>query len=131
MNISVRQVVLDCTDARQLAEFYRQLLGFEYVPGDAETIDPDWLAINAPDGSWRITFQQIEALPEATWPDGEHPQMAHLDFMVSTVEELDEEHSRAMELGARLLRDLHDDPEEPIRIYADPAGHPFCIFVGA
>ncbi|WP_081605870.1 hypothetical protein [Rhodococcus sp. AW25M09] len=52
---------------------------------------PDWLAINAPDGSWRIAFRQIDALPEATWPDGEHPQMAHLDFMVNTVAELDEE----------------------------------------
>lgn len=56
--------------------------------------------------------------------------MLHLDFRVDTVEQLDEEHSRAIELGARLLRDLRDDPEEPIRIYADPAGHPFCIFVG-
>ncbi|MBY4127320.1 hypothetical protein HQO83_02820 [Rhodococcus fascians] len=36
MNISVHQVLLDCTDSRRLAEFYRQLLGFEYVPGDAE-----------------------------------------------------------------------------------------------
>lgn len=131
MNISVHQVVLDCTDARESAEFYRQLLGFEYVPGDAEPIDPDWLAITAPDGSWRIAFQQVDALPAATWPDGEHPQMLHLDFRVDTVEQLDEEHSRAIELGAQLLRDLRDDPEEPIRIYADPAGHPFCIFVGA
>jgi catechol 2,3-dioxygenase-like lactoylglutathione lyase family enzyme len=130
MNISVHQVVLDCTDARESAEFYRQLLGFEYVPGDAEPIDPDWLAITAPDGSWRIAFQQVDALPAATWPDGEHPQMLHLDFRVDTVAQLDEEHSRAMGLGATLLRDLHDDPVEPIRIYADPAGHPFCIFVG-
>lgn len=63
MNISVHQVVLDCTDARESAEFYRQLLGFEYIPGDAELVDPDWLAITAPDGSWRIAFQQIAALP--------------------------------------------------------------------
>lgn len=103
-------------------------MGFEYIPGDAESIDPDWLAITAPDGSWRIAFQQVHALPVATWPDGEHPQMAHLDFIVDTVEQLDEEHARAMSLGARLLRDLRDDPTEPIRIYADPAGHPFCIF---
>ncbi|WP_373454645.1 VOC family protein [Rhodococcus sp. 05-340-2] len=105
--------------------------GIRVRPRRRRTDRPDWLAINAPDGSWRIAFQQIDTSPEATWPDGEHPQMAHLDSMVSTVAELDEEHSRAMALGARLLRDLHDDPEEPIRIYADPAGHLFCIFVGA
>jgi hypothetical protein len=32
-------------------------------------------------------------------------------------------------LGARLLLDRSDDQDEPLRVYADPAGHPFCIFV--
>ncbi|HET9778441.1 MAG TPA: hypothetical protein VFP81_04055 [Propionibacteriaceae bacterium] len=31
---TLRQVVLDCEDARALAEFDRQLLGFHYRPGD-------------------------------------------------------------------------------------------------
>lgn len=131
MTIAVRSIVLDCTDVRKLAEFYRQLLGFEYVPGDAELVNPGWLAITAPGGSWHIAFQRVDTLPAATWPDGIHPQMLHLDFTVNTAEELDEKHEQATALGATLLRDLHDDPEEPIRIYADPAGHPFCIFVGA
>ncbi|GGG24451.1 glyoxalase [Rhodococcoides trifolii] len=130
MTISVRQVVIDCTDTRQLAEFYRQLMGFEYIVGDADLIDPDWLAITAPDGTWRIAFQQVATLPAATWPDGDHPQMMHLDFKVGSGDELDREHQRAMDLGATLLRDERNDPEEPLRIYADPAGHPFCIFVG-
>ena len=30
---------------------------------------------------------------------------------------------------ARVLQDLADDPVEPLRVYADPDGHPFCIFV--
>jgi hypothetical protein len=30
-------------------------------------------------------------------------------------------------LEARLLEDRSDDPEEPLRVDADPAGHPFCI----
>ena len=29
---------------------------------------------------------------------------------------------------ARLLQDRSDDPEEPLRVYADLSGHPFCIF---
>ena len=29
----------------------------------------------------------------------------------------------------RLLYDRSADPQEPLRVYADPAGHPFCIFV--
>ena len=30
---------------------------------------------------------------------------------------------------ATLRLDRSDDPEEPLYVYADPAGHPFCIFV--
>jgi Glyoxalase-like domain len=40
---------------------------------------------------------------------------------------LDVQHERALALGARLLEDRSDDPEEALRVYADPAGHPFCI----
>jgi Glyoxalase-like domain len=48
---------------------------------------------------------------------------------VPTKAELDVQHQRALALGARLLLDRSADPEEPLRVYADPAGHPFCIFV--
>jgi hypothetical protein len=49
---------------------------------------------------------------------------------VETRAELDEQHERAVSLGARLPADHADDPVEPLRIYADPAAHPFCLFVG-
>jgi hypothetical protein len=48
---------------------------------------------------------------------------------VDSTAELDVQHERAMALGARLLEDRSQDLEEPLRVYADPAGHPFCIFV--
>ena len=130
------QVVLDCTDPRTLAEFYRQLLGLHYREGDevppAGEPDPrgqDWLVLRDSAGINRLAFQQVAELPQATWPEGPHPQMLHLDTTVPTVEELDAQHERALALGARLLYDRSDDPEEPLRVYADPAGHPFCIFV--
>ena len=126
-----RQVVLDCTDTRLLAEFYRRLLGLEYRPGH-ELTDPagdDWLVLQVPGGGANLAFQQVPELPEATWPEGPHPQMLHLDLTVPDVAALEVQHRRALELGARLLRDRSDDPEEPLRVYADPAGHPFCIFV--
>jgi hypothetical protein len=53
----------------------------------------------------------------------------HLDLTVPTTADLDLQHQRAVTLGARLLCDRSDDREEPLRVYADPAGHPFCIFV--
>jgi len=132
---ALRQVVLDGTDIRTLAEFYRRLLGLRYRPGDeppaAGLPDPqgrDWLVLRG-DGGPQVAFQQVASLPEVTWPEGPVSQQLHLDLTVSSTDELDAQHERAMALGARLLDDQSEDPEEPLRVYADPAGHPFCIFV--
>jgi len=133
---ALRQVVLDCTDARALAEFYRQLLGMRYRPGDEppglgepDPVGQDWLVLRDPAGGTQVAFQQVAELPEPTWPEGPHPQMLHLDLTVPTVADLDAQHERVLALGGRLLHDRSDDPEEPLRVYADLAGHPFCLFV--
>ena len=133
---TLRQIVLDTTDARLLAEFYRRLLGLRYRPGDeppaAGEPDPrgrDWLVLLDAAGTTRVAFQQVAELPRVTWPEGPHPQMLHLDLAVPTRAALDAHHGRALLLGASLLQDRSADPEEPLRVYADPAGHPFCIFV--
>jgi hypothetical protein len=132
----LRQVVLDTTDARTLAEFYRRLLGMSYRPGDeppaAGQPDPrgrDWLVLRSGDGGAGLAFQQVDVLPAVTWPNGPIPQQLHLDMSVPDSAELSRQHDRATTLGARLLLDRFDDPDEPLRVYADPAGHPFCIFV--
>src|SRR6516225_1439341 len=71
----LRQVVLDTTDARALAEFYRSLLGYEYRPGDEPPPggdDPkgrDWLVLVHPSGGSRVAFQQVDLLPRSTWPE--------------------------------------------------------------
>jgi len=131
-----RQVVLDCANARALAEFYRGLLGFTYRPGDEppppgepDPLGQDWLVLRDAAGTTRVAFQQVAAFLEATWPSGPIPQQMHLDLTVATPLDLDAQHERALTLGARLLCDRSDDPDEPLRVYADPAGHPFCIFV--
>jgi Glyoxalase-like domain len=131
----IRQIVLDSKDARGLAEFYRQLLGLRYRPGDeppAGEFDPigqDWLVLQDSTGHPRLAFQQVAELAKVTWPTGPHHQQMHLDFTVPRAEDLDSQHDRALSLGARLLEDRSDDADEPLRVYADPAGHPFCIFV--
>jgi catechol 2,3-dioxygenase-like lactoylglutathione lyase family enzyme len=134
----LRQVVLDTTDARGLAEFYRALLGLRYRPGDeapaAGEPDPrghDWLVLLDRTGRPAVAFQQVAELAEATWPEGPRPQQLHLDLTVPTAADLDLQHERALALGARLLLDRADDPEEPLRVYADLAGHPFCIFAAS
>lgn len=131
----IAQVVLDTTDARALAEFYRGLFGLEYRAGDeppaaCEPDGADWLVLRAAPGGVQLAFQQVGALPPSTWPDDGVPQQLHLDCTVPDVAELDRQHDRALALGARLLLDRSDDPDEPLRVYADPSGHPFCLFVG-
>lgn len=53
----------------------------------------------------------------------------HLDLTVADVAQLERQRERAERLGARLLLDRTEDPEEPLYVLADPAGHPFCLFV--
>jgi glyoxalase superfamily protein len=144
----VRQVVLDCPHPRTLAEFYRELLGYDYRPGDelpaAGKPDPtgaDWLVLRpqADDSaSGRgIAFQQTDDYERPVWSaDDEGPQpgrqrqMLHLDMTVPDVEALTRARDRATQLGATILFDRSDDDEEPLYVFADPVGHPFCIFVG-
>jgi hypothetical protein len=82
----------------------------------------------APSGAG-LAFQQVTTLPEASWPEGAYPQMLHLDLTVPDLAALTAQHERALALGARPLLDRTDDPDEPLFVHADPAGHPFCIFV--
>jgi hypothetical protein len=131
-----RQVVLDTTDARGLAEFYRQLLGYVYRAGDgpppAGEADPEgFIIIHHPSGHPRVAFQSVGTLARSTWPKGEVPQQLHVDLQVSTLEELELQHRRALALGAEVLEDRSHEEEEPLWVFADPAGHPFCIFVAA
>jgi Glyoxalase-like domain len=128
---ALRQVVLDTTDVRGLAEFYRQLLDLTYRPGDEPPAERDWLVLRTAEGIPQLAFQQVDQLTESTWPDGAVPQQLHLDLTVPSFDELQVQHERALALGARLRLDRSDDPDEPLRVYADPAGHPFCIFVSA
>ena len=126
--------VLDTTTPRELAEFYRQLLGLQYRPGDeppaeGSTDAADWLVLVDAEGQPRLAFQQVDRLPRSTWPSHDVPMQLHLDFTVSSRAELDRQRDRAEALGARLLLDRTDDPGEPLYVFADLSGHPFCIFV--
>lgn len=134
----LRQVVLDAVDARELADFYRRLLGLRWRAGDEppptderDVAAEHWLALRDEAGMPVLAVQPVSHLPTPTWPDGSAPQMLHLDLTVPTTDDLAVQHDRALELGARMLLDRSDDNHEPLFVFADPAGHPFCIFVAA
>ncbi len=125
---------IDTTDARGLAEFYRELLGLHYrsgdePPPDGVPDDADWLVLVDADDNRTLAFQQVERLERTTWPSHDVPMQMHIDFTVSNVDELQHHRERAESLGATLLLDRTDDADEPLYVLADPSGHPFCLFV--
>jgi catechol 2,3-dioxygenase-like lactoylglutathione lyase family enzyme len=126
--------VIDTTQPRRLAEFYRELLGLQYRPGDEPPAsgtpdETDWLVLTEADGTRRLAFQLVDRLPRTTWPEPDVPMQLHLDMTVPDVAELERQRARALDLGAELRLDRVDDPDEPLYVFADPSGHPFCIFV--
>jgi catechol 2,3-dioxygenase-like lactoylglutathione lyase family enzyme len=112
--------VLDAPDARALAEFYRQLLGWELAEDS-----PDWVVLRAPDGSARLSFQTEPRYRRPVWPstDDDQQMMAHLDI---EVDDLEAEVARAVAAGAEVAS---FQPQDHVRVCLDPVGHPFCLFL--
>ena len=113
-------VVLDSPDARALADFYRRLLGWS-VRKDEES----WVTLDPPSGGAARSFQTEPAYVRPTWPSGpDHQQMMmHLDI---EVDDLDAAGANAVAECATLAE---LQPQEDVRVYLDPAGHPFCLWV--
>lgn len=107
-------VMLDCPGAKVLATFYCGLLG------KPVTCDGDGVAMIGADGGQPVMFQQIEHYQAPRWPDPAYPQQFHLDV---TVDEIEAAERGALALGATRL----DGEGENWRVYADPAGKPFCL----
>jgi catechol 2,3-dioxygenase-like lactoylglutathione lyase family enzyme len=112
--------VLDAPDARELADFYRRLLGWT-IGAD----EPDWVTLRPPDGGTGLSFQTESAYARPTWPagPGDQQMMLHLDI---EVDDLEAAGAHAVASGA-VLADFQ--PQQDVRVYLDPAGHPFCLWV--
>ncbi|WP_424186279.1 VOC family protein [Actinokineospora sp. G85] len=114
--------VLDCPDPRRLATFYQALLGGEVDRPDPRwTASDTWTTLHTPTGPV-LCFQAVACHRPPRWPDPAHPQQAHLDIFVPALEAA---HLEVLALGATALDEGVDT--RPWRVYADPAGHPFCL----
>jgi hypothetical protein len=76
------------------------------------------------DGAPRIGVQLAPNHVPPQWPDGS-PQQIHLDLWVDDFPTAD---AHVRSLGARVLRTAEGDGgADDFQVYADPAGHPFCL----
>jgi len=111
-------VVLDAPDAQELGRFYQRLTGWPAIMDE-----PGWYKI-APVGTRNgISFQTEPRYVAPVWPaDGSHQQMQlHLDLLVN---DLSAACAHARSVGAS---PAEVQPQQDVRVYLDPAGHPFCL----
>ena len=115
----LEKTVLDCPDPQALAAFYAAILGMR-VNQDIG----DWVVIGREPGARELAFQRVADYRAPDWPDPHRPQQLHLDIRVDDADVAERE---VLALGARRLP---GELEGRYRVFADPAGHPFCLVFG-
>lgn len=119
MDLVRHVIVFDAVDLETESAFWVGILGGDVVRDD------DWHSVLDASGEWRLGVQLAANHVAPAWPDGDQQQQIHLDLHVDDPRRA---HDEAIGLGARLLRAAPDlDADEGHQVYADPAGHPFCI----
>jgi len=119
--LTVTGTNIDAPDANALADFYRRLLGWT-----TRTEEPGWVVIQAEDGSGKLSFQTESRYVRPVWPagPGDQQMMMHLEI---AVDDLEASVAHAVAQGATLAG---FQPQEDVRVCLDPAGHPFCLYLG-
>jgi hypothetical protein len=113
-SIVLNSATLDCPNAGQLADFYAEI-----TRGKVTFRSDGWATVKGPGG--RINFQTASGYRAPTWPDPASSMQIHLDF---DVDDLEATQARVLAAGAMKYA---TQPNEHCRVYADPAGHPFCL----
>jgi Glyoxalase-like domain len=118
MRLIRKVVVFDAADMAAESGFWAGMLEGRVVTDDA------FHCVFDADGRWVIGVQLAPDHVPPDWPEG-NPQQVHLDLHIDDPASA---HAEAIALGARLLQ-AADDPTavEGHHVYADPAGHPFCL----
>jgi hypothetical protein len=115
-------VVLDCADVDELSGFYQSLLGgVVNQPDPRWSVDDGWATLHTSNGLV-LAFQHVDDHRPPRWPDPDRPQQFHLDLGVG---DLDQAQEHVLGVGGTLLD--AGDGQRSWRVFADPAGHPFCL----
>ncbi|MGW1503331.1 VOC family protein [Streptomyces mirabilis] len=119
-HMKLTAITLDCADPETLASFYQQATGLELHPRS----NGDFASVTREDGL-AIGFQRVDDYQAPRWPGQAAPQQSHLDF---AVDDLDEAEALLLQLGA--TKPEYQPGGDRWRVFADPAGHPFCLIRG-
>ena len=119
--LTLTAAVLDTPDPRGLARFYQRLLGWPLGSDH-----PDWASVRPEGGGAGLSFQLEEKHVRPVWPAGDDdPRMQmHLDI---EVDDLEVAVADAIAAGATVA---DYQPQDDVRVMLDPAGHPFCLYLG-
>lgn len=118
--LTLTTVNIIAPDPAALARFYQRLLGWEI-----KAEEPQWVLLKDPKGKVGLSFQTESSYVRPVWPAGPHGQqmMMHLEIRV---DDLDSAGARATACRAVLA---DHQPQDDARVYLDPAGHPFCLWL--
>jgi hypothetical protein len=119
MNFSLTSLIVDAADLESESSFWHQLLGGSIT----KTATHHFLQT---DGLPVIVIQHAPQQVSPQWPDGTSQQM-HFDLATDDARAAD---SRVLDAGGRRLRPTNDvdaSAQPGSRVYASPAGHPFCL----
>jgi catechol 2,3-dioxygenase-like lactoylglutathione lyase family enzyme len=112
-------VVFDAADITTESAFWAALLEGAVIDDDEQ-----FHCVVDADGQWLIGVQHAPDHSPPEWPDGSPQQQVHVDLHV---DDGHAGHERALALGATVLQEGDLAADEGHVVYADPAGHPFCI----
>ena len=112
-------VVFDAPDLDKESAFWAGLLNARVIAEET------WHSLIDEAGEWRMGFQLNPTHVAPEWPNGAQQQQMHLDIHVDNFKEM---HDRVIALGGQVLMAAENiESEEGFQVYADPAGHPFCL----
>jgi len=117
----ISHTTVDCSNAFELSEWWKQVLGYVDIEGDPNEPGHEECMIVSPETGHRLLFIEV---PE----DKTVKNRIHFDVQPRTGTR-DEEVSRVLGLGARELDDQRDHHGPGIGwvVLADPEGNEFCI----
>ena len=111
--LTFSSVTVNGPDATALARFYAEISG-----GEVTFTHPSWATLKTSGG--RIDFQTVKDYQPPVWPDD--PSLIHLDFLVDDLE------AAAVTVEAAGASRFTVQPNAAhCLVFADLAGHPFCL----